>query len=195
MIWVGLTGAIASGKTTVANMFREHGVPIVDADHIAHEALRDNKDKIVEKLGAEILDSQGEIDRKLLGSIVFADPNKLLMLESLVHPYVKQRVEGLKSSYTKQGHKIAIYDVPLLFEKKLGDQFDQVILVYAPKELSIKRMMVRNSLTEEEALVRLKNQMDVEEKKKLTDIVIDNTGDLNSLKTQVDQVFNKLIKE
>jgi dephospho-CoA kinase len=195
MIWLGLTGGVASGKTTVANFFREKGVPIIDADRLAHTALARNKDKIVNYFGRDILGPTGDIDRKALGLKVFNSTDKLKFLESLIHPFVQKKTEEKKSLFKAAGHKMAIYDVPLLFENELQDKFDKVIVVYVPESLSLKRLMKRNSLSQEEAKSRLASQMDIEKKKKKADIVIDNKGDLDELKTQVDQVYRDLLSE
>ena len=192
MKWIGLTGGIASGKTTAANLFRELRVPVIDADRLAHQALVRNHDKIVTYFGDGVLGDDGKIDRKALGLKVFNDEKRLKYLESLVHPYVQEQVAKKKGLFESAGEIMAVYDVPLLYENGLQDQFDQVIVVYVPEELSKERLMNRNGLTEQEALSRIGNQISIEKKKELADVVFDNQGDNDALKEQVVHYFNAI---
>lgn len=195
MKWIGLTGGIASGKTTVANMFRELGVPVVDADRLSHLALSRNKDKITTYFGRDILNEEGEVNRRKLGEIVFDNPKKLKSLEALVHPFVQKKVEEKKRLFEVAGHKLAIYDVPLLFENDLQAAFDEVILVYVPEEVSKERLMQRNDLTDKQAQMRLQSQMSIEKKKELSQVVFDNQGDKDELRTQINEYFQKFKTE
>lgn len=192
MIWVGLTGGIASGKSTVANILKEMGIPVVDADQLAHAALRHHQLKIVATFGPEILGSDQTIDRRKLGSKIFADPKLRKVLESLTHPYIRAQVAEQKKRLQASGVPLAVYDVPLLFESDLAKQFDHVLLVYSPAAVSVQRMMARNGLTQAEAQQRIANQMDIEKKKALADTVIDNQGDLLALRRQVEAWKNSL---
>ena len=192
MKWIGLTGGIASGKTTVANMFRELAVPVVDADRLAHLALTKNKDKIVTYFGRDILDDSGEINRRELAEKVFENPKQLKSLEALIHPFVQERVAEKKRLFELAGHEVAIYDVPLLFENDLQKSFDEVILVYVPEELSKKRLMERNNLSEKEAELRLQSQINIEKKKELATVVFNNEGDEDDLKKLVTEYFESL---
>ncbi len=185
MRWVGLTGGIASGKTTAANMFRELGVPVIDADRLAHAALSKNKDKIITYFGRDILNDKGEIDRRKLGEKVFANLKQLNWLESLVHPYVQSKVQEKRRLFEVAGEDLAIYDVPLLFENNLQDQFDEVILIYVPEDVSKERMMKRNGLSPEQAESRIKAQMSIEKKKELANTVFSNEGDHDDLRKLV----------
>lgn len=194
MLWVGLTGGIASGKSTVSNILREMGIPVIDADAIAHQALRHNRDKIVASFGPDIVGSDGEIDRRLLGAKVFADANSKRILESLVHPYVRTIVEERKKQLEASGEPLAVYDVPLLFESGLQSDFDHILLVYVPEAVSIRRLMARNGWTEAEARLRIKNQMDIEKKKAEADSILDNQGDIEYLRQQVER-WKKLIEK
>ncbi len=191
MKWIGLTGGIASGKTTVGNMFREHGVPVIDADRLAHLALTKNKDKITKYFGNDVLDGNGEVDRRKLGEKVFGNSKQLKWLEGLIHPFVQAKVAEKKRLFEVAGETIAIYDVPLLFENQLQKDFDEVLLVYAPEELSKQRLMARNGLSENQAKARLQTQMPIEQKKTLADVVIVNDGDRDQLRQQVDDYFKK----
>lgn len=192
MKWIGLTGGIASGKTTVANMFRELAVPVVDADRLAHLALAKNKDKIITYFGRDIIDEDGEINRRELGEKVFENPKLLKSLEALIHPYVQGKVEEKKRLFELAGHEVAIYDVPLLFENDLQKSFDEVILVYVPEEVSKKRLMERNNLSEKEAEARLQSQMNIEKKKELATVVFNNESDEDDLKKLVTEYFKTI---
>jgi dephospho-CoA kinase len=187
MRWVGLTGGIASGKTTVANMFRELGVPVIDADHLAHQALLRNQSKIVNYFGQDVLNERGEINRHQLGLKVFDNQKQLKWLEELIHPYVQEKVAEKKRLLARADEDLAIYDVPLLFENSLQDQFDEVILVYVPESVSKERLMARNGMTLEQAEARLRAQMSIEKKKELADVVFANTGDRDDLRELVDR--------
>lgn len=192
MKWVGLTGGIASGKTTTANLFRELRVPVVDADQLAHQALRRSQDKIVTYFGREILDDKGEINRKALGDKVFSDPKRLKQLENLIHPFVKKQSAEKRKLFESAGKELAIYDVPLLFENNMKDQFDQVILVYIPEDVSKQRLIERSGLSEKEVEARIKSQMDIEKKKEMADVVFDNQGDIDALRAQVAEFYKSI---
>jgi len=190
--WIGLTGGIASGKTTVANMFRELAVPVVDADRLAHLALIKNKEKIVTYFGREILDEKGEIHRRKLGEKVFENPKQLKNLEEMIHPFVQEKVREKRRLFEIAEHALAVYDVPLLYENKLQSSFDEVILVYVPEDISKKRLIKRSGLSEQEAEARLKMQMAIENKKKLADVVFNNEGDRDALKELVINYYNSI---
>lgn len=192
MKWIGLTGGIASGKTTVANMFRELAVPVVDADRLAHLALIKNKEKIVTYFGREILDEKGEIHRRKLGEKVFENPKQLKNLEEMIHPFVQEKVREKRRLFEIAEHALAVYDVPLLYENKLQSSFDEVILVYVPEDISKKRLIKRSGLSEQEAEARLKMQMAIENKKKLADVVFNNEGDRDALKELVINYYNSI---
>ncbi|MEM7647338.1 MAG: dephospho-CoA kinase [Pseudomonadota bacterium] len=194
MLWVGLTGGIASGKTTVANFLREMAIPVVDADQLAHMVLKRNKDKVVNYFGPDILGEDGEINRRKLGEKVFSNPKLKQSLEDMIHPLVQEKVAEKKRLFEIGGHALAIYDVPLLYEKELDKQFDHVLLVYVPESVSKKRLMERNSLSEEEADARISNQIDIESKKNRADTVLNNEGDVDCLRAQVEK-WKKTILE
>jgi dephospho-CoA kinase len=187
MKWIGLTGGIASGKTTVANLLKSHGIPVIDADQLAHQALRFHKDKIITYFGPDVIDDKGELDRRKLAEKVFANKKLKKTLESIIHPFVQEKMQKTKQLLEASGHKLAVYDVPLLFENNLLDQFDEVIVVYVPESLSLSRLMARNNLTEEEAAKRISNQLNIEDKKAKAHIVFDNQGDQDALVEQVNQ--------
>lgn len=194
MLWVGLTGGIACGKSTVANILRELSIPIVDADQMAHQALRFHQNKIVADFGSEILDSNGQIDRHLLGEKVFNNEKSKKALEGILHPVIQKKVSEKKRLFGVGGHSIAVYDVPLLFENNMADQFDHTIVVYAPETLSVKRMVENRGLKEEEAKQRLSNQMSIDDKVAKADTVIENEGDLDELRAKVIKWKNTILE-
>lgn len=193
---IGLTGSVATGKSTVASIFKAFGAYIIDADEISHKALAKGEityKKILDEFGDKILDDNGNIDRKKLGNIVLKDKAKLAILESIIHPYVQEkRKEIEKSILEKDANAIIIYDVPLLFEKHLESSFDKIIVVYTNKSTQIERLMKRQNLTYNEALGLINLQIDIEEKKKMADFVIDNSCSIENTRKQVEEIFKKL---
>ena len=185
MKWIGITGSIACGKTSVANILKGQAVPIVDADKIAHQALKAEQQKIVQYFGSDILGEDGRIHRGKLGQRVFANPKLRQTLESIVHPFVKSKVAEKKRLLESAGHNWAVYDVPLLFENKMMDEFDKILVVYASEQLRFERLMERNNLNEEDAKKRMEAQISLEKKKDMADDVIENEGDLEELKKKV----------
>ncbi len=196
MLFIGLTGSIATGKSTVANLFKELGCYIIDADKIAHDAYKKDTEaysKIIKRFGDNILSENGDIDRKKLGSIVLKDRNYLSDLEKIVHPEVERiRNAIINNIQIKDRHAIIIYDVPLLFEKHLEHLFDFTIVVYTDTKTQLKRLMQRNNISEYEANKRVKLQIPIDNKIKLADFVIDNSKTIDFTKKQVDKLFFKL---
>lgn len=195
MKWLGLTGGIASGKSTVARLLRGDNIPVIDADHISHEMTQIGADgylQIVHHFGQTILTADGQINRKLLGSIIFNSEERRRELESILHPLVQQKVKDLRREYQDQGHQLCVYDVPLLFEKDLKKQFDLTILIYAPLSLQIKRLIDRNQLTHAEALARLRSQVLLREKVKWADFCIDNSTHFEDLELQTRNLIKTL---
>lgn len=180
MIVAGLTGGIATGKSTVSAVFEEAGARLVDADRIAREVVRKRSSAwrdIVAHFGDEVLLGDGEIDRKRLAAIVFNNPSEQRVLESIVHPRVKQEVDRRVDSIRREAPDVlVILDIPLLFEAGMQRGLDAVIVVYAPERLQLERLMDRDGLTESEAFARIRAQMPIESKKALATHVIDNSG-------------------
>ncbi len=188
---IGLTGGIATGKSTVASLLAERGAYIIDLDLIAREIVEPGQPalaRVAERFGQAVLREDGTLDRKKLGSIVFADEAQRKSLEAILHPAIravmKERMEARESSHPEQ---LVVVDVPLLFESKLESYFEQIMLVYVPREEQLKRLMKRDGLSREDAKRRLAAQMSIEDKKALADIVIDNSSDLAHTAAQIDR--------
>jgi dephospho-CoA kinase len=189
---VGLTGGIASGKSTVSNMLKEKNITVIDADIEARLAVQQGEPafiRIIESFGSEILLPDGEIDRQKLGSIIFHDEQKREILNKIVHPEVRRRINEKKEAAIKAGEKIVILDIPLLFESKLTHMVEKTLLVYADRNIQLKRLMERNSLSRDEAEARIQSQMPISEKRELADEVIENNGTLSETKKQLDELL------
>jgi len=193
---LGLTGSIASGKSTVSKMISEIGIPIVDADVIAKQVVEVGQvayQKIIDTFGTEILLENGEINRPALGAIIFHDPGRREELNKIVHPEVRKVMLQQSKVLLDEGHRIVILDIPLLFESKLTSLVEKTIVVYVDEENQIKRLMERNKLSEEDAMARITSQIPVSEKVKLADYVIDNNGTIEHTNKQVITLMAKII--
>lgn len=195
---IGLTGGIATGKSTVASMLRERGAAIVDADQVAREVVEPGRPalrEIVNRFGPAILNEDGTLNRKKLGEIVFADPARRKELEAITHPAIRARMREMTAALQAEDpDRLIVADIPLLFEAGLERQYECVLLVYVPREIQKERLMKRDGLTEEEAERRLAAQMDIEEKKRRADYVIDNSGTPEETARQVDLFLRSLDK-
>jgi dephospho-CoA kinase len=196
MLNVGLTGGIACGKSTVANIFVALGAYLIDFDKLAHEAQEPGKPawkEIVNYFGKGILNQDDTINRNKLAQIVFTDKKKLEVLNNIVHPLVfnlwQERLNKIK---IKEEHAIVLADIPLLFEGKMQNLFDLTILVAISPEEQICRLMARNDLSRDDAQIRLKNQMPIADKIGLADIVIDNSGDFTQAEKKVTEIWQQL---
>jgi dephospho-CoA kinase len=197
MLNVGLTGGIACGKTTVAQMFIRLGGIVIDFDKLAHEVQMPDMpawQDIVACFGRDILRSDGNIDRVRLGAVVFGDPEKLQKLNSIVHPRVFERWHLQLQNISAQNPRAIVFaDVPLLFECAMQHLFDLTILVVIEPAQQIERLMARNLITRSEAQVRLASQMPIHNKIALADIVIDNRDDVEKTKMRVEEVWQELL--
>jgi len=196
MGYFGLTGGVASGKSTVAEMFRALGARIIDADKFGHDLLRARLpayQEAVRRFGNTVLDSSGEIDRKRLGAIVFADPAALQDLNAILHPRIIEAVETCAAQYAQANpFDVILVDAALIFEAGIGAKFQKVIVVWCRPEQQIERLMTKSELTREAAAQRIASQMPPEEKRRRADFLIDNSGDLASTRTQVQSIYPRL---
>ena len=184
----GLTGGIGSGKSTVARLFREEKIPVVDADRISRDITSPGKPayiEIVGRFGEEILSPDGRIDRKMLGAIIFANPGMRADLEAITHPRIAEGMREAVSALASEGHPVAIVEAALIHEKEPQGMFDAVIGVRCGREPQVERLMHRDGIPREQALRILSSQMDPEEKALASDYVIDNSGDLAGTRAQV----------
>lgn len=182
MIIAGLTGGIATGKSTVAAFFRQAGAIIIDADRIAREVVRPGLPawcRIVEAFGREILREDGEIHRERLGGVIFHDAARKAILNRIVHPFVFEAMaDEMEAVRRADPRGVVIQDIPLLFESGMERALPRIIVVYVPESVQLIRLMRRNHLSEAEAMARIRSQIPIEEKKRRADILIDNSGTL-----------------
>jgi len=189
---VALTGGIATGKSSVAKMFKEDGFTVIDADQIAHEILEEQRNRIVKMFGEEIV-KEGRVDRKTLGIVIFADPLKRKALERLLHPLIYERIE-VKAQREDAKRKPYFVDIPLFFEGKRYP-IKRSLVVYAPQEKQIERAMLRDGLDKKAILERIAAQIDIEKKRYMADFVIDNSCDKAQLRIEYEQAKDAILKE
>ena len=190
---VGLTGGVASGKSTVSALLAELGAVVVDADLLAREVVAPGSDglaAIVEVFGPEVLTADGELDRPAVGAIVFADEEKRRALEAIIHPRV--RVRGHELEAAADADAIVVHDIPLLAETGQANRFDAVVVVDVPVELQVERMVRLRGMTPADAEARIAAQATREQRLALATHVIDNTGTLEDLRVRVAEVFEEL---
>ncbi|CZE46223.1 dephospho-CoA kinase [Campylobacter geochelonis] len=185
-----ITGSIGSGKSTVCELLKQHGFCVIDADRINHEILNSSSKQIAEIFGDEFI-KDGTVDRKKLGALVFNDKIALEKLENFLHPKIKEQILALASKLEAE-KKPYFVDIPLFFERQSYEQFDKVLVVYAPQTTLISRVMKRNLLTKEAVLARLNLQLDIEKKRTLANFIIDNSADLEALKVEVEKFLHKI---
>jgi dephospho-CoA kinase len=192
---IGLTGGIASGKSTVAKMLTERGAILIDLDGVAREVVNPGQPslfRIAERFGQAVLQEDGSLNRKKLGDIVFADPSERKALEQIIHPAIRAIMKERMAYYeTNAPHKLIVVDIPLLYESGLESYFEQIMVVYVPRNTQLQRLMERNKLTVEEAEKRLSAQMDIEEKKTRADILIDNSNSIALTEQQIDRFWQE----
>jgi dephospho-CoA kinase len=193
---IGLTGGIACGKSTVSAMLTELGAYIVDADRVAREVVLPGEpalQAIVEKFGQAVLNEDGTLNRPALGGIVFGQAERLRELEAITHPAIRRRMrEQMEQAERLEADPIVVADIPLLYETEQQSSYEGVIVVYVPHEVQRERLMNRNGLSAEEAERRIGLQMDIEQKRRLADWVIDNSGTLEETRKQVQQLWERL---
>jgi dephospho-CoA kinase len=195
MLLVGLTGNIAAGKSTVSQLLSERGATIIDADILARRAVERGTaayDKIVRRWGAAVLGPDKQIDRPSLRGIVFDDHDQLEELNGYVHPEVERQRSALVEEARERGDRVVICDIPLLFEARLVDRFDKVILVDATRPRRLERLVHERQLSEAEAMKMIAAQMPAELKRARADYVIDNDGSIADLEKRVRAVWAEL---
>ncbi|RPJ16436.1 MAG: dephospho-CoA kinase [Desulfobacteraceae bacterium] len=199
MIIAGLTGGIATGKSTVSSFLGEAGAVIIDADAIARDVVIKDLPawhEIVKTFGKDVLLPDGEIDRARLGGIIFGDSSKKEILNGIVHPRVIRKVaEQIDKIQNEIPGSIIILDVPLLIEAGMNTGLKEVILVYTPEDIQIKRLVERDKISDEEALLKIRSQMPIEKKKEFATIIIDNSGTIEETKRRALEVLNRLRKK
>ena len=187
---IALTGGISTGKSTVCNLFKLHGFLTIDADVIAHKLLDENSNKIAAMFGEQYVEN-GKVLRKELGKIIFSNEENKLKLEALLHPLIKEEIIKESRIFEEQ-NKPYFVDIPLFFEK-MNYPISKSLVIYTPKELQIQRLMKRDNIDENEAKLKISNQMDIEEKRKLANMVIDNSKDLKHLQAEVERIIGEIL--
>ncbi|HDP2430307.1 TPA: dephospho-CoA kinase [Staphylococcus aureus] len=190
---IGLTGGIASGKSTVSELLSVFGFKVVDADKAAREAVKKGSKglaQVREVFGDEAIDENGEMNRRYMGDLVFNHPEKRLELNAIIHPIVRDIMEEEKQEYLKQGYNV-IMDIPLLFENELENTVDEVWVVYTSESIQMDRLMQRNNLLLEDAKARVYSQISIDKKSRMADHVIDNLGDKLELKQNLERLLEE----
>jgi dephospho-CoA kinase len=193
MFLIGLTGGIASGKSTVAKRWVEHGAIEIDADQLAREVVEPGTEglqQVVETFGSEILNKDGSLNRARLGGLVFGDELKRLALNAIVHPLVKNRSREIMSALPSDA--IAIYNVPLLVEANVDHDFDLVVTVEAPEDEQVKRLVKNRGMTETEARARISSQAKPVERAAVADVILNSNQDINLLLKDADQLWREI---
>lgn len=195
MLRIGLTGGIATGKSTVSNYLKELDYPLIDADLIARQLVEPGQEglkRLVAKFGAEILNESGALDRKALGQRLFGDAQLRQEVDQLLHPLIYEALEAESQRLAQAGAKLAFFDIPLLYETGYDQKMDQVWVVYLPHDLQVERLMARNSWSLAQAEAAIASQASIEAKRQRADLVIDNQGSLAVTFAQVDQALSRL---
>ena len=194
MLVLGLTGNIGCGKSSVSTIFMNHGIDIVDADIVARHIFEDLDilNKVFSTFGETIKNEDGSLNRKALGNIVFNDDEKLIALNNLTHPKIKQKILSKVEEYKNQGEKIVVIDAALLIEDDYIPYIQKLILITCRKEIQINRIIARDNCTKEEAISRINSQMSQEEKVKFADYIIDNSNSFEELQKKVLELISVL---
>ncbi|WP_459940342.1 dephospho-CoA kinase [Deferrisoma palaeochoriense] len=193
---VGLTGGIATGKSTAARAFARAGAVVIDADRVARQVVEpgtEGLEAVRAAFGDGVLRPDGSLDREALGRIVFADAEARERLNRILHPRIQAEVDRrVREAVAADPKALVVYDVPLLFETKAEGRFDLVVVVYVPPELQLRRLMLRDGLAEKEAGQRLAAQMSIDEKARRADVVLDNRGPPERLEEAVTALVRRI---
>ena len=198
MLLIGLTGNIASGKSTVARLLSERGATIIDADVLARRVVEPGMpafDEIVRRWGSQVVSPDGSLDRDALRRLVFSNHDQLEDLNRIVHPEVVAYRDRLVGEARQRGDRLVVQDIPLLFERGIVDQFDRILLVDAPRPVRLERLMRERRLSETEAMDMITAQMPAELKRARADYIIENTGTVRELEERVSDVWHALERE
>ena len=198
MLLIGLTGNIASGKSTVARLLSERGATIIDADVLARRVVEPGMpafDEIVRRWGSEVIAPDGGLDRDALRRLVFSHPEQLEELNEIVHPEVAAYRDRLVDEARQRGDRLVVQDIPLLFERGIVEQFDRIVLVDAPRPVRLERLMRERGLSETESMDMITAQMPAELKRARADYIIENVGTVRELEERVSEVWQALERE
>ncbi len=197
MLTIGLTGGIGTGKSVVANLLVQQGASIIDADRLGHEAYTPHSEAweaVVAAFGTDILTSEGEIDRRKLGGIVFADETQLERLNGIMHPLMAKMVEDRKAAFDADGVAVTVVEAAVLFEAGWDSLVDEIWTTHASESTVVQRLFERNGLDEAEAKKRINSQMSATERNRRSDVVVDNSGDLTALEQTVNKLWKTRVK-
>jgi len=195
---IGITGGIATGKSTVSQMIRDEGFQVIDSDGIAREVVKRGSqglDMVIDEFGKDLLMDDGDLDREKLGRLIFQNEEKRRLLNKLLHPLIRESMAS-RIEQAAASHSVLFVDIPLLFESRediedSGIELDEVWVVYTDPTTQLNRLMNRNDYTYDEAQARIKSQLDIEEKKRLGDKVINNSGSFENTRKQVKDLLNE----
>lgn len=191
---IGLTGSISSGKSTVSQMLKEQGYPIVDADLVARQVVEpgsETLEKISEAFGESVILPDGTLDRKKVGDLIFSNPEIRNRLNNIIHPAIRKEMLRQRAAYVADGHKVVIMDIPLLFESQLQHLADKILVVSVTEENQLKRLIKRNGLSEHDASARISSQLPMSVKEEGADAVIYNNGTIEETKWQLNRILEK----
>lgn len=190
---LGLTGGIGTGKSTVANMLKGKGIPVVDTDLISREVIEYPEiiEKIKLEISNEVFDFNNKLDRKKMSEIVFENQEKLKKLNEIMHPEILKKM-WLEVEKLKKNHKIIVLDIPLLFEINMEKEVDKILLIYASKEIQLKRIMERDCRSREEAIKIINSQIPLYKKREKSDYIIQNNDSLENLEKKLEKILEKL---
>lgn len=194
MLVLGLTGNIGCGKSSVSTIFMENNIKVVDADIVARQIFDDKNllNEVFSTFGKSIRNQDGSLNRRALGNIVFNDDEKLILLNNLTHPKIKQKILSKVEEYKNQGEKIVVIDAALLIEDDYIPYIQKLILITCRKEIQINRIIARDNCTKEEAISRINSQMSQEERVKFADYIIDNSNSFEELQKKVLELISVL---
>lgn len=195
---IGLTGGIASGKSTISNIFKEVGWPVIDADQTARQVVMPGSlglAQIVSRFGSQVLQPDGTLDRATLGSMVFDDPQNLSDLDQIEHPLIMAAIDKQLAGFKKQGLPVVVLDVPLLFETGMDQECDLTVLAVVDRKTQLERLMKRDHCSKAAALKRINAQMSLEEKMRRADVTIDNNGSLAQTRLQVAKLVERVSQQ